>query len=574
MTQIVRLFAGILPTIVLSPVLVAPAFNFDGMNSDVDGQEQYRGVVYRGSEEDEFDREYKGSLFRSNGIPPNIVFILADDLDLTLEGMTPLEKTKEILGSGGATFSNMFATTPICCPSRSSILTGQYQHNHQVLNNSIPGNCYGDTWRAVHEEKFSFAPYLKSMGYTTFYAGKYLNQYGHERAGGIRRIPIGWDHWAGLVGNSVYYNYTLSVDGNPEEHGDRPDEDYLTNVIKNKSLDFLAKYEPETNGPLFMFIAPPAPHAPYTPEPKYEKAYSYVRALRTPNFNTDNVDDKHWLLRQGPHPLPAGVVDEVDEFFRDRWRSLLSVDDLVSDVYNSLAEKGMIDNTFIVFTSDHGYHLGQFSQPIDKRQPYEFDIRVPLYVRGPGVEAGSTRNEVVLNIDLAPTFMQMAGLQPLKSMDGESFLPHMSRKLGNHGLIPDGRKLFLVEYHGEGSKMVNEQCTDDTNMEGCRPDLACKCQDSTNNTYACIRNVEEHLDFLYCQFQDMEHFEEFYDIRHDPYQLVNQAGSLQGGWRKDFRKALKSLSQCFGVECHQLSGASFDRQVPMAELMHNPMNSR
>ncbi|CAG0926099.1 unnamed protein product, partial [Notodromas monacha] len=101
--------------------------------------------------------------------------------------------------------------------------------------------------------------------------------------------------------------------------------------------------------------------------------------------------DKHWLLRQGPHPLPAGVVDEVDEFFRDRWRSLLSVDDLVSDVYNSLAEKGMIDNTFIVFTSDHGYHLGQFSQPIDKRQPYEFDIRVPLYVRGPGVEAGSTR---------------------------------------------------------------------------------------------------------------------------------------------------------------------------------------
>ncbi|KAH9382490.1 hypothetical protein HPB48_010924 [Haemaphysalis longicornis] len=135
---------------------------------------------------------------------------------------------------------SQYVTTPLCCPSRSSILTGRYAHNAHVANNSLAGNCSSLMWQRGPERE-AFVVALQAAGYETFYAGKYLNKYGYKRAGGVEHVPVGWDHWAGLVGNSVYYNYTLSVNGVAEKHGDDPNKDYLTDVMVRSHLLILAR---------------------------------------------------------------------------------------------------------------------------------------------------------------------------------------------------------------------------------------------------------------------------------------------------------------------------------------------
>nr|KAG5699181.1 hypothetical protein BaRGS_012702 [Batillaria attramentaria] len=175
-------------------------------------------------------------------------------------------------------------------------MTGKYVHNHRAYNNSINGGCSSRSWQEQQEPN-AFSVYLKKAGYNTMFAGKYLNQ----------------------VGNSKYYNYKLSINGQLEKHGSDYSTDYFTNYI-----------------------------------------------------------NKHWLIQQTKVPLPDGSITYIDDTFRNRWRTLLSVDDMVENVVNVLEKKGMLQNTYIFFSSDNGYHLGQFGLPYDKRQLYEFDVRVPL----------------------------------------------------------------------------------------------------------------------------------------------------------------------------------------------------
>ncbi len=148
--------------------------------------------------------------FGQNRDLPNVVLILTDDLDSELGGDEPLTKTRGWINDNGVDFSNAFVNVPVCCPSRSSLLTGLHQHNHGVVNNSISGDCSGETWRQGPERE-SFASYLKGAGYVSFYGGKYLNQYGFEEGGGIEHVPNGWDFWAGLVGNSRYGACTIFI---------------------------------------------------------------------------------------------------------------------------------------------------------------------------------------------------------------------------------------------------------------------------------------------------------------------------------------------------------------------------
>jgi N-acetylglucosamine-6-sulfatase len=225
----------------------------------------------------------------------------------------------------------------------------------------VGGGCSGPAWRTGAEQK-TFAARLKKSGYTTMYAGKYLNQYGRPGGGGLGHVPPGWDWWAGLVGNSRYYNYTLSINGKAERHGATYARDYLTDVIRRKAVQFLdhvAKLP--TAPPFLMVLAPPACHAPFTPAPQYRKHFSNLKAPRTPAFNRDKAGDprKHWLVETEPRKMSNETVARVDKTFRDRWRTLLSVDDLIRKVHAALAGYGMLDNTYLLFTSDHGYHLGQ-----------------------------------------------------------------------------------------------------------------------------------------------------------------------------------------------------------------------
>lgn len=477
--------------------------------------------------------------------PPNIVFILTDDQDVQLGGMTPMAKVKKLLQEEGTSFNNMFVTTPLCCPSRSSILTGRYSHNHHAVNNSLSGNCSSPYWQK-NQEPNTMAVQLQKAGYFTYFAGKYLNQYGHKNAGGATHVPPGWDSWYGLLGNSRYYNYSVSNNGVVENHQDNFEKDYLTDVLKNRTVEVI-KYRAlvEENQPFFLMISTPAPHSPWNAAPQYQDKYSDQDAPKTASYNYHG-QDKHWLIRQATNPMKNSSIEYLNEAFRGRWRSLLSVDDLVGDVVDTLRQHKMLNDTYIIYASDNGYHLGQFSMPIDKRQLYDFDLRVPLIVRGPGVSKNVTRDEAVLNIDIAPTIIDIATSgKPDLSMDGASFAP-----LLNHNNTPEWRTDFMVEYRGE-SKITQPDCPNlGAGVSQCFPD--CVCEDSGNNTYSCVRTYEHGKNnFMYCEFTDTETFVEVYDLTKDKDQLTNIRGTVDPQFLVEMNKRLIQLTFCSGDSCRK-----------------------
>uniref|UniRef100_A0A672GWX5 N-acetylglucosamine-6-sulfatase n=1 Tax=Salarias fasciatus TaxID=181472 RepID=A0A672GWX5_SALFA len=473
---------------------------------------------------------------------PNIVLILTDDLDLTMGGLTPLKKTQRLIGDAGMSFTNAFVASPLCCPSRASILTGKYPHNHRVVNNTLEGNCSSAAWQKSEEPNVFPALLRSAAGYQTFFAGKYLNQYGRSAAGGLQHVPPGWNYWVGLDQDSRYYNYTLSVNGKPQKHGADYSKDYLTDLLANVSLDFL-QYK-SSYQPFFMMVATPAPHHPWTPAPQYQDHYNSTKAPRDPNFD-HHGKDKHWLIRQAKTPMANSSVEFLDTAFRKRWQTLLSVDDLVETIVQRLEVRGELDNTYIFFTSDNGYHTGQFSLPMDKRQLYEFDIRVPLMVRGPKIKPNQTSQMLVANVDLGPTFLDIAGYDLNKTqMDGMSFLPILHGQMNSSSWRTD----ILVEYEGEGSDVSIPSCPLlGPGLWFCYPD--CVCEDAFNNTYACVRTVTPSVNLQYCEFDDNEVFVEVYNLTADPFQLNNIAKSIEQEVLEEMNHRLMMLQSCSGATC-------------------------
>uniref|UniRef100_A0A8C5GWH1 N-acetylglucosamine-6-sulfatase n=1 Tax=Gouania willdenowi TaxID=441366 RepID=A0A8C5GWH1_GOUWI len=460
----------------------------------------------------------------------------------TFSFQSPLTKTKKLIGDEGMSFSNAFVASPLCCPSRASILTGKYPHNHRVLNNTLEGNCSSQAWQKS-EESHTFPALLHSYaGYQTFFAGKYLNQYGHADAGGVEHVPPGWNSWIGLERNSKYYNYTLSVNGKPQKHGADYSKDYLTDVLANVSLDFL-QYKSNYQ-PFFMMVSTPAPHSPWTAAPQYQNCFNTTKAPRDPNFNIHGKN-KHWLIRQAKTPMTNSSVQFLDDAFRNRWRTLLSVDDLVEKIVKRLEVRGELDNTYVFFTSDNGYHTGQFSLPLDKRQLYEFDIKVPLMVRGPNIKPNQTSRLAVANIDLGPTILDIAGYNVSKTqMDGMSFLPIMEGRMNSSSWRTD----ILVEYEGEGRNVSDPACPLlGPGVSECFPD--CVCEDSYNNTYACVRIVAPSANLQYCEFDDNEVFVEVYNVTADPFQLTNIAKTIDQEVLEKMNHRLMMLQSCSGQSC-------------------------
>uniref|UniRef100_A0A8C0UMX0 N-acetylglucosamine-6-sulfatase n=2 Tax=Cyanistes caeruleus TaxID=156563 RepID=A0A8C0UMX0_CYACU len=471
---------------------------------------------------------------------PGILAFLADAL-LVLSFQTPLKKTNALIAQMGITFVNAYVPSALCCPSRASILTGKYPHNHHVVNNTLEGNCSSKLWQKI-QEPYTFPALLKAMcGYQTFFAGKYLNEYGAEDAGGVGHVPPGWSFWYALEKNSKYYNYTLSVNGKARRHGENYSVDYLTDVLANMSLDFL-EYKSNFE-PFFMMIATPAPHSPWTPAPQYTKSFQNVSAPRNSNFNIHGKN-KHWLIRQAKTPMSNSSIQFLDDAYRKRWQTLLSVDDLIEKLVKKLEVNGELDNTYIFYTSDNGFHTGQFSLPIDKRQLYEFDIKVPLLVRGPGIKPNQTNKMLVANIDLGPTILDIAGYDLNKTqMDGMSLLPLLK---GDKNVT--WRSDFLVEYQGEGYNGSDPTCPGlGPGVTHCFPD--CVCEDSYNNTYACVRTLSASWDLQYCEFDDREVFVEVYNLTADPHQINNIAKTIDQEILEKMNYRLMMLQSCSGATC-------------------------
>jgi N-acetylglucosamine-6-sulfatase len=399
---------------------------------------------------------------------PNIALIVDDDQRWDTMNYMPI--ITSIMSPESVKFDNFFVSTPLCCPSRSSILTGLFSHNTGVLQNFSPNG--GAT---VFNDSQTIAVWLKNSGYRTALIGKYLNDYSKLSP----YIPPGWDNFqAFLYEDTIYYNYVINNNGVIESYGSSP-TDYSTDVIASKAAQFI--FNAPANQPLFLYFTPAGPHSPAKPADIDIGKYAGIAPWRPPSFNETDVSDKPTWIQSLPL-LTSTDIASIDSFREGQLETLQSVDRAVKSVWDALASTGRLNNTIVIFLSDNGLSWGEHRLVNSKECPYEECIRVPMWIRTPG---GQSRDDphLVENIDLAPTITDFAGVIPTSSkINGVSFRPLLTNPNA-----PWRSEIFLEEL---GTA-------------------------STTTTFQAVRNSQ----YIYIEYANGDR--ELYDLLADPYQLQN-----------------------------------------------------
>lgn len=337
-------------------------------------------------------------------------------------------------------------------------------------------------------------------------------------------MPPGWDEWQAFFGGATpFFNYPLNENGQVVEYADAPG-DYINDLLADKVVDFIRRAEENDDQPFFVLFAPPAPHAEARPNgasraaPRHEGTFAHLQAPRTPSFNETDVSDKPPPIQRRPL-LSDDDIAELDHVYRTRIESLLSIDEGVERIVHALAQYGELDNTYIFYTSDNGYHLGQHRLPAGKGNIYEEDIRVPLIVRGPGLPVGTSLDQFVLNIDFAPTFVELAGMPIPPSVDGRSLVP-----LWRGSATADWRTDFLVEIY-RGPTPADSSIQEEE-----------------------IRALRTR-DWVYAEYASGPR--ELYDLGADPYQLESVHATADRDLLRRWSTRLWELAICAGESCRR-----------------------
>ncbi|KAM0714000.1 hypothetical protein Q7P37_010964 [Cladosporium fusiforme] len=494
-----------------------------------------------------------------NTSKPNFIFIMTDDQDLHMDSLKYMPAVQAHFGNEGTFYERHYCTVSKCCPSRVSLLTGKAAHNTNVTAVSAPYGGYAKFVSQGWNDKY-LPVWLQDAGYNTYYTGKLMND--HSDVTYNKPFPRGWNGSDFLIDPDAYVYWGSTTQRNQDPPKRNPDL-YSTDMIGANAIGFLEEAA-ESERPFFLGVAPIGPHSelirasengsttmsfhPPVPADRHKHLFPDVKIPRTLNFNPDKASGASWIKTLGK--MNDTAVQSADDYYRKRLQALQSVDEMVEDIMQWLSKHpSLLENTYLIYTTDNGFHMGQHRLPPGKTCGIEEDINIPFFMRGPGISKGKVYHRPTSHLDILPTLFSLAGIPMNEDFDGEPIpmfgeddeddkpkTEHVNVEFWGYGLLegvfgPTGSG--LVPYPG----LISGD-----GVQG------------ANNTYKTIRVIGDGYNLMYTVWCTNEH--ELYEMNSDPYQMYNlyDSNARINGWnpeclRQRLDTLLLVLKRCSGKVC-------------------------
>jgi N-acetylglucosamine-6-sulfatase len=472
---------------------------------------------------------------------PNIVMVMTDDQAVGMLSRETMPKTTKGIVKAGTNFTQAIATTPTCCPSRASFITGQYAHNHGVLEND---------YTLIGDDTSTLPTWLQAVGYRTIHVGKYMNRY--KKLRGANEVAPGWDEWYSALEPYSYYDYLLRENGKKVSYG-KDDDEYLTRVLNEIALSQLDRAA-RSQKPFYLQLDHYAPHiAPgdkkrcdgaAVPDPKDMDRFEDEPLPDPPNFNEADVSDKPSFI-QGLKQLGKKKLADLERRYGCALASLRGVDRGVDEILTALDDAGELDQTVVIFVSDNGFYYGEHRIPDAKQNPYEEGLRIPLAMRIPAQYLGGAQptgrvDSLVGNIDVTATILDLAKAGPCNSvgacrtLDGRSLLPLAA---GQANAFPQDRALAVeLKRIAQNAPVLGGRACTYTGVRTPRHAYIHHTEALNPQTRACepVNDIE------------------WYDLSEDPFQLSSLHGAAPGSANGVTQAALAErsarLADCAGIQ--------------------------